>query len=528
MCGIWAYLHQGDGTLTSEDAWAKGGSTLSPRGPDKSSVRVYKNGIWVFTRLAINGLNEAGQQPFVSACDTMRWMCNGEIYNWKQLSKRISSYSKSGSDCEIIGDMWEYCQQDPVAFARSFDGVFAIILHDAETDSTIVARDPYGVRPLYWGTDSKGGYFFGSERKSIAPFVLNTYAFPPGEVWRISSSLEKTRYVYHTIPYQKIAFEFPLVTLKYALESAVQKRLMTERPIAACLSGGLDSSLICALLQQSLRSLGKPPLQTFSIGMKGSTDLVYARMVADHIGSNHTEIIKTADEMFEAIPHVIRDIESYDITTVRASVGNWLVGKYISENTDCKVVFNGDGSDEVFGSYLYFNKAPTDEAYELECEKLLRNIHAYDVLRSDRCMSSHGLEARTPFLDKHFVNVALAMDTSLRRPAPGSLCEKWALRTAFDNELLPESVLWRKKEAFSDGVSSTEKSWFMEIQERVNVADNWSENVNNWYPIPPTPEAYYYRSVFESFQYKIDDEFPYWMPNWSPETNDPSARTLKN
>jgi len=266
--------------------------------------------------------------------------------------------------------------------------------------------------------------------------------------------------------------------------------------------------------------------------MPGSTDLKYARMVADHIGSDHTEVIVTADEMFEAIPHVIHDIESYDITSIRASVGNWLVAKAIREQTECKVVFNGDGSDEVWGSYMYFYRAPSDSAFEAEVDRLLKEIHLYDVLRSDRCISSHGLEPRTPFLDKQFVAAALAVPTHLRRPVLNKKPEKWLMRMAFMNGLLPNEVLFRKKEAFSDGVSSTEKSWYQEIQEMIVreklVCENWRQHAvaSGIVPLPPTPEAYYYRFLFDLIFPNIGETWAYWMPRWCPETNDPSARTI--
>jgi len=288
--------------------------------------------------------------------------------------------------------------------------------------------------------------------------------------------------------------------------------------------------LICAILQNVLKKAGKPPLKTFSIGMKGGTDLVYARQVAEWIGSDHTEILTTADEMFSVIPEVIRDIESYDVTTIRASVGNWMVAREIAKQTDCKVVFNGDGSDEVWGSYLYFYKAPSDEAFERESEKLLELIHRYDVLRSDRCISSHGLEARTPFLDKQFVALARSVPIGFRRPTKDRM-EKQCLREAFDETgLLPKEVLWRKKEAFSDGVSATEKSWYQEIQERIEdqrlVPHGWEEIAKEMVPPPKTPEAFWYRTMFEELYPHTTDPWPYWMPAWSPETTDPSARTL--
>jgi asparagine synthase (glutamine-hydrolysing) len=297
----------------------------------------------------------------------------------------------------------------------------------------------------------------------------------------------------------------------------------------------VDSSLIAALVQRELKRLGKPPLKTFSIGMPGSTDLKYARLVADWIGSDHTEVLTTADHMFNVIPDVICDIESYDTTTVRASVGNWMVAREIKRQTDCKVVFNGDGSDEIFGSYLYFYRAPSDGAFEQESERLLEEISRYDVLRSDRSISSHGLEPRTPFLDKQFVAVARSLPTELRRPTK-ERCEKWALRTAFEDEgLLPPEVLWRRKEAFSDGVSCTEKSWYQEIQERIElhglVEKDWERKAGRIfseyeYCIPRTKEQFWYRTIYESMYRNTGDYWPFWMPKWSPGTTDPSARTL--
>jgi len=413
------------------------------------------------------------------------------------------------------------------------DGVFAIVHHTLDTKHTLVCRDPYGVRPLYWSFHEEAGWMFASERKSLEYLGRGfIYEFPPGEVWVINNEcVELQRIKYHTTPWikQLVDVDWP-TTIRTSLEDAVRKRLLTERPVAALLSGGVDSSLICAIVQKLLKELGKPPLKTFSIGMKGGTDLAYARQVADWIGSEHTEVLTTAEEMFSVIPTVIRDIESYDITTVRASVGNWLVAREIAKQTECKVVFNGDGSDEVWGSYLYFYRAPSDEAFEKESEQLLDTIHRYDVLRSDRSISSHGLEARTPFLDKQFVAVARSVPTELRRPSPTRM-EKQILRDAFvDSGLLPKEVLFRKKEAFSDGVSSTEQSWFQEIQTRIKekklVLEGWEDAAAQYYPQPKTPEAFWYRVLFEEMYAKTGDPWPYWMPSWSPETNDPSARTL--
>jgi asparagine synthase (glutamine-hydrolysing) len=327
---------------------------------------------------------------------------------------------------------------------------------------------------------------------------------------------------YHNTPFLKVPALADISTaercISEALEVAVKKRMLTERPVAALLSGGIDSSLIAALVARELRAAQAPALKTFSIGFAGSEDLRYARMVAAWIGSDHHEIIATPDDFFAAIPEVIRVIESYDTTTVRASVGNYLVAKAVRERSDCKVVFNGDGSDEVFGSYMYFYSAPSEEAFEAESGRLLEDIHMFDVLRSDRSISSHGLEPRTPFLDKQFVATARAVATGLRRPSD-TQCEKYILRRAFaDSGLLPNDVLWRKKEAFSDGVSGPAKLWYQEIQERVPSLMGLS---------PAEAERAYYESIYnQHYKGRGAPNVPYrWMPRWTNAT-DPSARTL--
>ena len=562
MCGILAVIYTGKGRYPMSKI-QKGVDKIIARGPEGTCVKEISvpsvssvssvpsvcagGALFAFTRLAINGLTDAGMQPFSSGQGGQEgqggqgqgdtWMCNGEIYNAVSIEKQIGYVSKSSSDCEVLGPLWSTLK-DPVAFCRALDGVFSLVLYDSAADMYVVARDPYGVRPLFYAEDRFYGILFGSERKALEAVVdeIKVYEFPPGEVWTVSGAGACVKEVYHTVPWLKtqgLTGDELRAGVRASLVSAVEKRLMTERPIAALLSGGLDSSLIAALVQSMLKARRQPPLKTFSIGMAGSSDLEHAREVADWIGSDHHEVVVTADEMFAAIPDVIRDVESYDITTVRASVGNWLIAREVRRQSSCKVVFNGDGSDEVWGSYLYFFKAPNDYAFEADSVRLLKEMHRYDVLRSDRSISSHGLEARTPFLDKQFVATAMAVPTVLRRPVGGDKgrIEKNLLREAFDEGLLPGSVLWRKKEAFSDGVSSTEKSWFQEIQERVLegglVPADWEKQALSFAePRPKTPEAFYYRSLYEKFYTKTGDYWPFWMPRWSPETTDPSARTL--
>jgi len=539
MCGIWFCL--GNFCTANVKHYV---DKVSARGPEETRIISCAHaGTMGFNRLAINGLNPEGMQPFELdptgfsghyAMKAIYYMCNGEIYNWKQLAIEYKISTKSNSDCEILGELYFKNRDSIQDFFRLLDGVFAIVIVDLMKGQVVVGRDPYGVRPLYVGD----GKYFSSEIKGLVPLCKNIEPFMPG-TYRIydASSLalvESKEYI--QVPFLKNPqynnVSEASAALYSALESAVEKRMLTERPVACLLSGGLDSSLIASLVAKNLRKLNLPPLKTFSIGMEGSTDVKYARLVADFIKSDHTEIILTPDDFFNAIPQVIHDIESFDTTSVRASVGNWLVSKYIKEHTDCKVVFNGDGSDELFGSYMYFYNAPNNYEFEKESQRLLKDIHYFDVLRSDRSISSHGLEPRTPFLDRQFVQVATSIATFLRRPIKGEQVEKYILREAFnDNETLPSEVLWRKKEAFSDGVSSLEKSWYEIIQEKVAklVPENWKEIAQIFSHLrPTTPEQFYYRILFEKHYENHSNIIPYfWMPKWCEGATDPSARTLK-
>lgn len=531
MCGIWAMI----GNPRMREKKADLVKRLEARGPEFTQLKDISNTSITlgFTRLAINGLTEEGNQPFFT--NPVHVVCNGEIYNYKELANRWNiTLSEGTSDCAVIADLAN--KIDITELCRTLDGVFACVLINVNTNRLYVLRDPYGVRPLFEGIFPTGERMWASEMKAISKDCTSVSAFPPG-TWR-SYSFDGAfveEYRYHTIPHVKLPCfsskdrDFAKIALRDALTNAVRKRLLSERPIGALLSGGLDSSLICAILAKELSFTGKK-LTTFSIGMPGSTDLVYAKKVADYIGSIHHEILVKPEDFLNAIPSVVRDIESYDITTVRASVGNWLIGKYIKENTDIKVVFNGDGSDEIGGGYLYFYKAPSDEEFEAESARLLDEIHLYDVLRSDRSMAAHGLEARTPFLDKAVVATWRSLYSDLRRPSNGTpdgrgkRMEKQILREAFDIMSLPYEVLWRKKEAFSDGVSSVQDSWYLQCKEYAKK--HQCEGVYEHNP-PTTEEAKWYRSLFETAYGSVCAKvIPHmWMPKWVGGT-DPSARTL--
>ena len=450
------------------------------------------------------------------------------------------------SDCEIIIHL--YLKYGIEQTLRMLDGVYAFVLFTP--NNIYVARDPYGVRPLYYtqGYD-KNIIGFTSELKTLYK-ISNQYdqkveQFTPGTFLTIDKTVDfrnivwtiREQSVYHIPSYTNTfmnsftttitddMYEKYLEGINYHLKAAVTKRYATtERPIACLLSGGLDSSLIAALVCDIHKKHGSNSnlkIETYSIGLPDSEDIKFARLVADHIGSNHTEIIVSEQDMLQIIPEVIQAIESYDTTTVRASIGNYLIGKYIKEHSDAKVIFNGDGSDELAGGYLYMSSCPDSVEYDKETLRLLKDIHLFDVLRSDKSISSHGLEPRTPFLDRGFVNYYLSIPIELRNHNLGKNVEKYMIRRAFSKEnLLPIDILWRKKEAFSDGVSNKGKSLFQIIQEYTDKQI-----------LDPTlnlkqKEKTFYKNIFEKAYPNQSHIVPYyWMPKYIL-SDDPSARTL--
>jgi asparagine synthase (glutamine-hydrolysing) len=516
------------------------------RGPEFSTLKKEKTGIDSFQlflgfhRLAINGLDVASNQPLYY--NDLSVICNGEIYNYKQILKDPSIQTKTNSDCEVILQLYE---KNKYLCASMLDGVFSFILYDKINQKIMVARDPYGVRPLYETRYKNGNIGFASD---ITPLTFDTFEnirpFPPGSyaVYEIDRNYNCWKMTHHEkyffqnsyLPYYELTPEPLLYYMsKFAdmFKNAVRKRVDNcERDIACLLSGGLDSSLISAIVCKMYKEKTGKILQTYSIGLEGGEDLKYAKTVAEHIGSNHTEIIVTNDHFIESIPNVIRDIESYDTTTVRASVGNWNIGKYISENSEAKVIFNGDGADELAGGYLYFHKCPNDEEFDKETHRLLSDINRYDVLRSDKSISSHGLEPRTPFLDKELTRFYLSIPIEMRNHNRNKHCEKYFIRKSIElyaPELIPREILWRRKEAFSDGVSSNEKSWFEIIQEHVD-SEKETTKVYNHNP-PKTKEQTYYRKIFDSiFPEPCEKVIPYfWMPKYIEGAHDASARTLE-
>ena len=558
MCGIFMMLNNAlgnEGGVFSKDFILDQFNRNNRRGPESSKLMHLSDNCTVgFHRLAINGLNEGSMQPIVF--NNKMLICNGEIYNYQDLYRQLNSTPTTGSDCEVILHL--YCRYGIDQTVRMLDGVFAFAIYDMDLQKIFLARDPYGVRPLYMWRGPNFMFMFASEIKLINKFHQNAINnatdddflkggieithFLPGHHMVIHfHKYFKTWLHNENIKYHEVGSISSFCSLASVnenivnhLTSAVRKRcLSTERPIACLLSGGLDSSLITALVRKFYdKYCPDKVLETYSIGLADSVDLKYARIVADHVRSRHTEIIITEDDFFNAIPEVIEAIESYDTTTIRASIGNYLLGKYISQNSTAKVIFNGDGADELCGGYLYMHKAPDSIEFDKETKRLLKDIHLFDVLRSDKCISSHGLEPRTPFLDKTFVQYYLSLPVTLRCHPRWEEREKYILRNAFatvDN-LLPAEILYRTKEAFSDGVSGHGRSLYTILQEKIAAVEGIEEDYANSTSIshlqPKTLEQYYYRRIFDfiyPFTAKIVPYF--WMPKYT-NSNDPSARTL--
>jgi asparagine synthase (glutamine-hydrolysing) len=549
MCGIFALLNNDAFSMkVVTNEFMKG----QYRGPEFSKLETTYPMLQLgFHRLAINGLNDASNQPLI--IDDVALICNGEIYNYKALYESMNVEPTTGSDCEAILHL--YIKYGIEQTLIMLDGVYSFILYDNKSKNIYVARDPLGVRPLYYCQIQNESYGlihgFASEMKclehfynkrngpgKIEQFTPGTYSVFKSVEDQFVCERENVKYYIPTFSYTtNNNNEFQQIT-NYLVNAVNKRCCTTERPIACLLSGGLDSSLIAALVNDFYNKTNKTTkLETYSIGLKDSEDLKYARKVADYLETNHTEIVVTEDDMFNAIPDVIKAIESYDTTSVRASIGNYLIGKYISEHSEAKVIFNGDGSDELFGGYLYMNKCPDDIEFDKETRRLLKDIYLFDVLRSDKCISSHGLEPRTPFLDKTFVNVVLSIPPYDRNHKNYEFCppygaiEKTILRTSFcdykdynNRFILPSEILWRKKEAFSDGVSSHGRSLYIILQER--IAKKLCLETGNHYAANIDTEKEYYLHLFESFYPNCKHILPYfWMPRYTNAV-DPSARTL--
>tara|TARA_R110002073_G_scaffold168351_2_gene325207 strand:- start:949 stop:2697 length:1749 start_codon:yes stop_codon:yes gene_type:complete len=547
MCGIFGLLNYNNTKLTSNfigEQAQKG----QHRGPDSYKIDINNDIFLAFYRLAINGLDKKSDQPIKFNNKVL--ICNGEIYNYKRLYEIMDVKPVTNSDCECIIYMYEKYGIDYTV--NALDGVFAFILIDYDINKIYVSRDQFGVRPLFYlsGNNPEENKMLGfsSEMKQLHIFSrdINEFGykgkdnykinlFDPGsymilefdnDKWSINKTVKFANFHLSRInpPNEDMEESTILQNIHDIFCEAVYKRVTTtDRPIACLLSGGLDSSIVAAIVSK----IYNKPLSTYSIGLEGSEDLKYARLVAKHIGSNHTEVVVSEEDFFAFIPSVIENIESYDTTTVRASVGNLLISQYISESSEAKVIFNGDGSDELMGGYLYMNHAPDALEFDCECKRLLKNIQYFDVLRSDRSISTQGLEPRTPFLDRDFVTFYLSIPVEYRFSL-NKKQEKYLFRKAFDKDYLPKEVLWRKKEAFSDGVSSKERSWYTIIDELVSKQTKVKYDLDKVYThnSPETMEQLYYRTIFEQVYPDQEHIIPYfWMPKYVDAT-DSSARSL--
>lgn len=495
------------------------------RGPDMSRFIEIPRGWLGFHRLAIMGLTKEGMQPFQMGDSYV--VCNGELYGFRPLRQRLIDEGfpiQSASDCEILLPLY---REYGVEMFKTLDAEFALILYDGEQDKLIAARDPIGIRPLYYGKLPDGGTAFASEPKNLMGLCATIKPFPPGCYW-VDGEFVRYADPAHVDQFTMRDEDHVCAKLRRLLIDGVEKRLDADAPVGFLLSGGLDSSLVCAIAQRILDK----PIKTFAIGMDvDAIDLKYARMVADFIGSDHTEVIISEKDVLEALPTVVELLGTWDITTIRASIGMYLVCKTIHEHTDIRVLLTGEISDELFG-YKYTDFAPSAAAFQEEAEKRIRELHMYDVLRADRCISVNSLEARVPFGDLKFVRYAMSIDPELKMNKHDM--GKYLIRKAFaDDRILPDEILWRQKAAFSDAVGHSMVSDLKALAERTYTDAEFAEKASKYdYCRPFTKESLLYRELFERYypgQAKMIADF--WMPNktWPGcDVDDPSARVLSN
>ena len=558
MCGIWAYINLMKSKLPDNqkidfNKLYNDFMKLKHRGPDLSSFQIFKDNICVgFHRLSIMDPTFHANQPYIieDSEKTIVFICNGEIYNFKELINQHNLKILNNSDCMTIpklyikyaknNDITEFCK----LFVNEIQGEFAFILFEFDKlqniNKIISGRDQIGIRPLYYHhpNDSSTELIFSSEIKGTHNFNKKISEFVPGNIIEINIdelgsfnniNIYDFKSVYNICPSIQLEYSNDIETyflkkIRTAVINSVRKRLSSDKPISFLLSGGVDSSLIAAIASKLLNQ----PINTYCCGMHEGTDLLYAKKVAEHIGSNHTEIYFTPDEALSVIKDVIYTTETWDTTTIRASVGQYLVCKHIGTKTDAKVVMVGEGPDEVCSSYLFNYYAPSGEELHTAAMEYVNKIHMFDGRRADRCISKWGLEGRIALLDPEFIEAYWSIPSEWRHPKYKGI-EKWWLRKAFeDTNILPLEVLWRKKEAFSDGISGKQKSWFEIIQEYIkNNVDDYIYDEQN-----PTIEAFYYKKIFIDFfgEQNLDILPHYWQPKWINKDDkyiDPSARTLE-
>lgn len=494
------------------------------RGPDDQRVAETEFGLLGFGRLAIMGLTPEGMQPFFRGADCVA--CNGELYGFRPVKAELEAEGytfESDSDCEIILPLYYKYGLD---MFKHLDAEFAMILYDSRKKLLIAARDPIGIRPLFYGYSESGHIAFASEAKNLVGLCKKIYPFPIGSYY---CNGQFVRYcdIADTPAYSQDELPEILTNIREKLVAGVDKRLDADTPVGFLLSGGLDSSLVCAI---AAKKLGKP-IRTFAIGMsEDAIDLKYAKQVADYLHADHTEVIITPEDVIQALPEVVALLGTYDITTIRASIGMYLVCKAIHEQTDLRVLLTGEISDELFG-YKYTDFAPSPEAFQEESAKRIRELHMYDVLRADRCISVNSLEARVPFGDLDFVQYVMSIDPAKKCNVYGK--GKYLLRHAFEGDWLPHDILMREKAAFSDAVGHSMVDDLKAYAEQ-KYTDEEFETLRRKYDFaqPFTKESLLYRELFEQYYpgqaHMIVD---FWMPNksWDGcDVDDPSARVLAN
>ena len=519
MCSIMGYL----GKRIPLDLLVDGFYKTIARGPDLSRMLSVGDGYLMFHRLTIMGLEKSGMQPFERSGDAV--VCNGELYGFRKMRDELfSGYDfKSGSDCELLLPMYQRYGTD---MFQMLDAEYALILYDHKSDSLIAARDPIGIRPLFYGYDEDGKIMFSSEAKNIAGLTDTIMPFPPGHYWKDGEFVQYANLT-DVKTYSTDEMDEVCNNIREKLTLGIVKRLDADVPLGFLLSGGLDSSLVCAVANKYLPH----PIRTYAIGMVGDAiDLKYAKQVADYLGSEHTEVMMTTQEVIGSLRNIVRILETYDITTIRASVGMYLICKYIHENTNLRVLLTGEISDELFG-YKYTDFAPNEAEFQKEAKKRIDEIYMYDVLRADRCISSNSLEARVPFGDLDFVKYVMSINPSLKMNRFGQ--GKYLLRRAFEGDYLPHDILYREKAAFSDAVGHSMVDQIKAYAEKLYTDEEFAERSKKFtFATPFTKESLLYRELFEA-------EYPgqahmvkdFWMPNRSWEgcnVNDPSARVLAN
>jgi asparagine synthase (glutamine-hydrolysing) len=507
MCGIFGILDIKTDVSELRTQALELSKLLRHRGPDWSGIWHNDNTILCHERLAIVDV-DTGAQPLISSNSNQVLAVNGEIYNHKDLASKLATpYDfQTKSDCEIIIPLY---QQEGVGFIDKLEGMFSFVLYDQENNTYLIARDHMGIIPLYTGFDEFGNFYVASEMKALVPVCKTVQEFPPGHYLSSTDGKLVKYYKRDWMSYENVKDnETNLDDLKVAFEKAVKSHLMSDVPYAVLLSGGLDSSLVSAVAARYVAKRVEdedksdawwPRLHSFAVGLEGAPDLIAAKKVANMIGTVHHEVHFTIQEGLDAIRDVIYHLETYDTTTIRAATPMYLMTRKIKA-MGIKMVLSGEGADEIFGGYLYFHKAPNAKELHEETVRKLERLHLFDCARANKSTSAWGVEARVPFLDKNFMDVAMRLNPQDKMCINGRM-EKWILRKAFDDETyLPAEVLWRQKEQFGDGVGY---SWIDSIREFValEVSDQQLATAQFRFPIntSDTKEGYYYRTIFEDY-----------------------------